>query len=144
MLNSKRKRKVSCPPFVLLLQMIFPWMFDEIHALRPFKDAAHILADKEDWPPLYDIAALKNNKVASNVKKIELVFLRYYIFTDVDITITSIRITLRPSCCKKFNIFSRFTTGSGGSCSVLRRYVCELQTGHGHSFPNSRNKVMGY
>lgn len=49
--------------FVMLMQMIFPWMFDEIHALRPFKDAAHILADKEDWPPLYDIAALKNNKV---------------------------------------------------------------------------------
>lgn len=47
----------------MLLQMIFPWMLDEIHALRPFKDAAHILAEKEDWPPLYDIAALKNNQV---------------------------------------------------------------------------------
>ena len=44
-------------------QMIFPWMFDEVHALRPFKEAAHLLAEKEDWPPLYDIAALKNNKV---------------------------------------------------------------------------------
>lgn len=45
------------------LQMIFPWMFDEVHALRPFKDAVHLLAEKEDWPPLYDISALKNNKV---------------------------------------------------------------------------------
>ncbi|XP_022980807.1 uncharacterized protein LOC111480091 isoform X1 [Cucurbita maxima] len=44
-------------------EMIFPWMFDEIHALKPFKDVANILANKEDWPPLYDIAALKNNKV---------------------------------------------------------------------------------
>lgn len=43
--------------------MIFPWMFDEIHALRQFKGAAHILAEKEDWPPLYDITALNNNKV---------------------------------------------------------------------------------
>lgn len=69
--------------------MIFPWMFDEIHALRPFKDAAHILADKEDWPPLYDIAALKNNKVAFNLSKNDLVFLRYHIFTDVNITTTT-------------------------------------------------------
>ncbi|XVF73115.1 hypothetical protein PTKIN_Ptkin12aG0175800 [Pterospermum kingtungense] len=44
-------------------EMIFPWMFDEVHALKPFKVAAHLLAEKEDWPPLYDITALKNNKV---------------------------------------------------------------------------------
>lgn len=45
------------------MQMIFPWMFDEIKALRPFKEATHILAEKQDWPPLYDVTALKNNKV---------------------------------------------------------------------------------
>ncbi|XP_007051700.2 PREDICTED: proline iminopeptidase [Theobroma cacao] len=50
-------------PVLLTGEMIFPWMFDEVNALRPFKDAAHLLAEKEDWPPLYDIAALKNNKV---------------------------------------------------------------------------------
>ncbi|KAL6982060.1 hypothetical protein U1Q18_023676 [Sarracenia purpurea var. burkii] len=44
-------------------EMIFPWMFEEICALRRFKDAAHLLAEKEDWPPLYDIASLNNNKV---------------------------------------------------------------------------------
>ncbi|XP_010261388.1 PREDICTED: uncharacterized protein LOC104600232 isoform X2 [Nelumbo nucifera] len=44
-------------------EMIFPWMFDEIHALKPFKDAAHLLAEKNDWPPLYDITSLNNNKV---------------------------------------------------------------------------------
>ncbi|KAF8380165.1 hypothetical protein HHK36_027648 [Tetracentron sinense] len=44
-------------------EMIFPWMFDEIHALRHFKDAAHLLAEKKDWPPLYNIASLNNNKV---------------------------------------------------------------------------------
>ncbi|KAK6920066.1 Alpha/beta hydrolase fold-1 [Dillenia turbinata] len=44
-------------------QMIFPWMFDEIHALRNFKEAAHLLAEKKDWPPPYDVATLKNNKV---------------------------------------------------------------------------------
>ncbi|KAK3194713.1 hypothetical protein Dsin_026023 [Dipteronia sinensis] len=44
-------------------EMIFPWMFDEIHALRLFKDAAHLLAEKKDWPPLYNVDALNNNKV---------------------------------------------------------------------------------
>lgn len=45
--------------------MIFPWMFDEIHSLTPFKEAAHILAEKRDWPPLYDVKSLNNNKVGS-------------------------------------------------------------------------------
>ncbi|XP_042489627.1 proline iminopeptidase [Macadamia integrifolia] len=44
-------------------EMIFPWMFDEIHALKPLKEAAHLLAEKNDWPTLYDIASLNNNKV---------------------------------------------------------------------------------
>ncbi|KAL4024448.1 proline iminopeptidase [Cucumis melo var. makuwa] len=60
--DANKAVKEGCPVY-FTGEMIFPWMFDEIHALRPFKDAAHILADKEDWPPLYDIAALKNNKV---------------------------------------------------------------------------------
>ncbi|KAJ7951199.1 proline iminopeptidase-like [Quillaja saponaria] len=37
-------------------EMIYPWMFDEFHALKQFKDVAHILAEKKDWPPLYDVA----------------------------------------------------------------------------------------
>lgn len=45
------------------LQMIFPWMFDEIHALKPFKDVANKLAEKKDWPRLYDSKVLNNNKV---------------------------------------------------------------------------------
>ncbi|KAI5647189.1 hypothetical protein M9H77_33194 [Catharanthus roseus] len=50
-------------PVLFTGEMIFPWMFDEMHALRPFKDAAELLALKEDWPPLYDIASLNNNTV---------------------------------------------------------------------------------
>ncbi|XAR54013.1 Prolyl aminopeptidase [Bertholletia excelsa] len=50
-------------PILFTGEMIFPWMFEEIYALRPFKEAAHILAEKKDWPPLYDIAQLNNNKV---------------------------------------------------------------------------------
>lgn len=40
--------------------------FDEIHALRPLKETAHMLAHKEDWPPLYDVNVLNNNKVRSS------------------------------------------------------------------------------
>ncbi|KAH9308980.1 hypothetical protein KI387_036891, partial [Taxus chinensis] len=44
-------------------EMVFPWMFDEIGALQPLKEAAHILAEKEDWPQLYDIEKLRKNQV---------------------------------------------------------------------------------
>lgn len=54
--------KESCP-VSFTGEMIFPWMFDEIHALRPFKEAAHLLSEKHDWPPLYDVKALNNNQV---------------------------------------------------------------------------------
>ncbi|KAL7121456.1 hypothetical protein ACP275_02G182900 [Erythranthe tilingii] len=50
-------------PVLFTGEMVFPWFFDEIHALRPFKEAAHLLAEKKDWPPLYDVASLNNNKV---------------------------------------------------------------------------------
>ncbi|XP_022871149.1 uncharacterized protein LOC111390353 [Olea europaea var. sylvestris] len=50
-------------PVLFTGEMIFPWMFDEMHALRPFKEVAQLLAEKKDWPPLYDIASLNNNKV---------------------------------------------------------------------------------
>ncbi|ERN05045.1 uncharacterized protein LOC18433212 [Amborella trichopoda] len=50
-------------PVFFLGEMIFPWMFDEIYALNHFKKAAHLLAVKEDWPPLYDVPQLNNNQV---------------------------------------------------------------------------------
>nr|XP_009405612.1 PREDICTED: uncharacterized protein LOC103988720 [Musa acuminata subsp. malaccensis] len=57
------KAAKECRPVFFTGEMIFPWMFDEIHALGPFTEAAHLLAEKEDWPPLYDISRLNNNKV---------------------------------------------------------------------------------
>ncbi|CAI0470220.1 unnamed protein product [Linum tenue] len=44
-------------------EMVFPWMFDEVFALKKYKDVAHLLAEKQDWPPLYDPAVLSCNKV---------------------------------------------------------------------------------
>lgn len=44
-------------------EMFFPWMYDEIASLRPFRDAAHALAEREDHPALYDAAQLRRNEV---------------------------------------------------------------------------------
>jgi proline iminopeptidase len=44
-------------------EMFFPWMYDEVASLRPFRDAAHALAEREDHPALYDPARLRRNEV---------------------------------------------------------------------------------
>lgn len=49
--------------FLFYGEMIFPWMFDEISELRGMKEAAHLLAAVEDWPPLYDKEVLARNSV---------------------------------------------------------------------------------
>jgi hypothetical protein len=40
-------------------------MFDDMAALRPLKEAANILAETSDWPPLYNKKQLNENKVTS-------------------------------------------------------------------------------
>ena len=44
-------------------EMLFPWMLDEYQSLKPFKNAANILAKKSDWPQLYDANILSENKI---------------------------------------------------------------------------------
>ena len=44
-------------------EMLFPWMLDNYKMLKPFKRAANIIADKSDWPILYDEYNLKKNNV---------------------------------------------------------------------------------
>jgi hypothetical protein len=43
--------------------MMYPWMFEQIAALRPFAGAANLLAEAEDWPVLYDRERLAANEV---------------------------------------------------------------------------------
>ncbi|UQA96929.1 alpha/beta fold hydrolase [Streptomyces halobius] len=50
-------------PLLLTGEMIYPWMFREIGGLRPFADAADLLARRTDWPPLYDPQRLAANRV---------------------------------------------------------------------------------
>ncbi|MEZ4708843.1 MAG: alpha/beta fold hydrolase [Caldilineaceae bacterium] len=44
-------------------EMIYPWMFEEYRELRPLQAAAEILAEEDRWPRLYDVAALRANRV---------------------------------------------------------------------------------
>jgi pimeloyl-ACP methyl ester carboxylesterase len=50
-------------PLPLTGEMIYPWMFDLDPVLRPLKAAAEILAERADWPALYDPARLAANEV---------------------------------------------------------------------------------
>ncbi|MEV4617306.1 alpha/beta fold hydrolase [Asanoa sp. NPDC049573] len=49
-------------PLLLTGEMMYPWMFRDIAALRPFAGAADLLAT-DDWPDLYDPARLAANEV---------------------------------------------------------------------------------
>ena len=44
-------------------EMIYPSMFEDYPELCPLRDAAHILAEKDDWPHLYDMEVLGRNTV---------------------------------------------------------------------------------
>ena len=50
-------------PFLFTGEMVFPWMFDSYTNLKPLKEAAQLLAEKEDWVNLYDAQVLANNSV---------------------------------------------------------------------------------
>ncbi len=44
-------------------EMIYPWMIDADPVLRPLREAAELLAERDDWPPLYDPSRLAANEV---------------------------------------------------------------------------------
>jgi pimeloyl-ACP methyl ester carboxylesterase len=50
-------------PLYFTGEMIYPWMIDADPVLRPLRQAAGILAERDDWPPLYDPARLAANEV---------------------------------------------------------------------------------
>jgi hypothetical protein len=41
---------------------VYPWMFEDIGGLRPFAQAAELLAEQA-WGPLYDVEQLARNEV---------------------------------------------------------------------------------
>jgi pimeloyl-ACP methyl ester carboxylesterase len=50
-------------PLLFTGEMIYPWMLDTDPALRPLREAAEIIADRDGWPPLYDPARLAASEV---------------------------------------------------------------------------------
>ncbi|MEU1627901.1 alpha/beta fold hydrolase [Streptomyces sp. NPDC020096] len=50
-------------PVLFTGEMIYPWMFGTDPALEPLKEAAQLLALREDWPDLYDGQLLARNEV---------------------------------------------------------------------------------
>jgi len=50
-------------PLLFTGEMIYPWMFDTDPVLRPLRGAADALAEREDWPALYDPVRLAANEV---------------------------------------------------------------------------------
>ncbi|WP_030803496.1 alpha/beta fold hydrolase [Streptomyces sp. NRRL S-337] len=53
----------AADPLLLTGEMIYRWMFEDIRGLRPFAQAADLLARRTDWPPLYDPDRLAANRV---------------------------------------------------------------------------------
>lgn len=50
-------------PLLFTGETMFRWMFEQIPLLRPFAEAADLLAAVDDWPPLYDLQRLAANEV---------------------------------------------------------------------------------
>ncbi|MGP4014379.1 alpha/beta fold hydrolase [Saccharopolyspora sp. 5N708] len=50
-------------PLLFTGEMMYPWMFEEIRALRPFRAAVDVLAGRETWTRLYDLERLAANEV---------------------------------------------------------------------------------
>jgi pimeloyl-ACP methyl ester carboxylesterase len=56
-------RFTGSDPLYFTGEMIYPWMIDADPVLRPLRQAADILAERDDWPPLYDPTRLAANEV---------------------------------------------------------------------------------
>jgi pimeloyl-ACP methyl ester carboxylesterase len=50
-------------PLLFTGEMIYPWMVDADPALRPLREAAELIAQRDGWPPLYDPSRLAANEV---------------------------------------------------------------------------------
>ncbi|MFI8852215.1 alpha/beta fold hydrolase [Streptomyces sp. NPDC053499] len=50
-------------PVLLTGEMIYPWMFGLDPALSPLREVADLLAERSDWPDLYDTERLAGNEV---------------------------------------------------------------------------------
>ncbi|WP_402372795.1 alpha/beta fold hydrolase [Isoptericola rhizosphaerae] len=69
-------------PLLFTGEMIYPWMFEQVAALRPFRAAAEALAARDDWPDLYDLDVLAANEVP-----LEAAVYQDDMFVDADLSL---------------------------------------------------------
>ncbi len=55
--------EAGAAPLPFTGEMIYPWMIDADPVLRPLREAAELLAERDSWPPLYDPSRLAANEV---------------------------------------------------------------------------------
>jgi pimeloyl-ACP methyl ester carboxylesterase len=53
----------SGAPVLFTGEMVYPWVLEDDPALRPLAAAGELLAQRTDWPALYDAAQLARNEV---------------------------------------------------------------------------------
>jgi pimeloyl-ACP methyl ester carboxylesterase len=53
----------DAPELLLTGEMVYPWYFEQDESLVPLRDVAWLLAEKNDWKPLYDPRQLARNRV---------------------------------------------------------------------------------
>lgn len=53
----------SAGPLHFTGEMVYPWMFEDCVTLKPLRETAELLAQREDWPQLYDRETLARNEV---------------------------------------------------------------------------------
>ena len=62
-MDARPEFAAGADPLLFTGEMMYPWMFRDIAALRPFAAAADRLAAADDWPDLYDPDRLAANEV---------------------------------------------------------------------------------
>ncbi|MDR1710584.1 MAG: alpha/beta hydrolase [Propionibacteriaceae bacterium] len=67
-------------PLLFTGEMTYRWMFDEVAALRPYREAVHELMARLEWPKVYDL-----ERLAANAAPVQSVMYYDDLYVDVDI-----------------------------------------------------------
>jgi pimeloyl-ACP methyl ester carboxylesterase len=86
-------------PLMFTGEMIYPWMFETDPVLQPLADAAELLAQRTDWPPLYDAARLRSGHVPAAAA---IYFNDMYVPRDLSLQTAGTISGLRPWVTSEF------------------------------------------
>ena len=109
----------SSQPVYFTGEMIFPFMFDTYSELRKVKNVAHLLAETDDWPALYDDEQLAKNTVP--------VYAAAYIddmYVDFDLSMETAN-TIKG--CKPFVTNMMYHNGIGAKTDEVLKQIFSLR-----------------